>query len=387
MIKHLFIIATLLVSLVGFAQTSNHSMVHDNTNRNYIVYLPENYNPNTTYPLLLVLHGLGDSGLGMLGTGFNTIADEENFIAVYPDALEAIYLGFPAGTAWNSGTPLNPDVDDIGFLSAIIDELSNTHNINQDRIYSTGFSMGGIMSHRLACELSDRIAAIASVAGTLSNTILANCSPSRAVPVMHIHGTADAVVAYDGTPLFGLSSVDQTISNWTSLNACQDSPSPLTLPDSAADGFTVDLTHYTACDNESSVKLYTVNNADHIWLGPSNDIFATAEIWDFLKQYSLNDTGVDPTHIEAALGNNAINLQYSPNPFSNFIQVSISTEQHTTSQISLYNVLGALIYQKTVATDNTSQQWQLNTVNLPSGNYFLHVATPKEKRTINLVKQ
>ena len=126
-------------------------------------------------------------------------------LVVYPSAKPNWNSGFGNDLNWPT-----PDINDIGFISSLIDTLSNRYNVDLNRIYAAGFSNGGFMAYNLACQLSDRITAVASVAGVMSTETAVNCNPSRPIPVLHIHGTDDTIVRLDSTS-FRLS-VDETVS-------------------------------------------------------------------------------------------------------------------------------------------------------------------------------
>ena len=252
------------------AQTQTGSFTYDGLVRNYRVHLPTSC---LGLPLVFNLHGLGSNAAQQeFYSGFNSVADANDFILVYPDGIN---------NEWNiTGT----GVDDVGFISALIDSMKKEHDVDLNRVYSTGMSMGGFMSYRLACQLSDRIAAIASVTGLLATF---PCSPSRSVPVMQIHGTADGTVAYSG--------VNSTVSFWVGHNNCPANPVVTNLPDiDMNDGSTVTKSYYGLCDDSTEVILYTVNNGGHTWpdatidIGVTNhDFNASSEIWDFFKKYDL----------------------------------------------------------------------------------------------------
>jgi hypothetical protein len=147
---------------------------------------------------VLNFHGYTSNDFEQMWYGdFRPIADTAGFLVVHPMGT----VDLVGNTHWNVGWGLST-VDDIGFTSALIDSLAAQYNINQDRIYSTGMSNGGFMSYQLACELSDRIAAIASVTGSFNVNQLTTCHPDHQMPVMEIHGTADPTVPYDGNALF-----------------------------------------------------------------------------------------------------------------------------------------------------------------------------------------
>jgi len=164
--------------------------------RTYSVHIPNSYDKTSPTPLVISLHGGGGTGQGMNKlTNFDSIADAENFIVIYPDGFEK---------HWNDGRNVQryrtqaQNIDDVGFISALIDNISNEVNIDAKRVYVTGISNGAMMSHRLGCELSQKIAAIAPVAGNIPANMASVWSPSRPVSVLIINGTDDPLVPWAG---------------------------------------------------------------------------------------------------------------------------------------------------------------------------------------------
>lgn len=288
----LFLYFLLLVQVSAQAQTQL-SMVHNGINRNYTLYVPPSYSPGSSWPLVFVLHGFTQTAQSIMNySGFNAIADTASFIVVYPDGV---------GNAWNtnSGMSGGSTADDIGYIGALTDTLFAQYGIDTTRVYSCGFSAGGYMSHRLACESTRCYAAIASVAGTMSTGAYAACLPSRPVPVMQIHGTSDFVVSYNGG--FGGVSVADVISKWVSSNSCPATPQVTAMPDLVTTDFsTVERSVYSPCAGSTEVILYKVNGGGHQWpgttalaagIGTTNrDIDASAEIWNFFRSRSCAAT-------------------------------------------------------------------------------------------------
>ena len=169
--------------------------------------------------------------------GFNPLADRRGFIAVYPQGVE---------NHWNDGRvgarfPRATEIDDVGFIRTLIDQLMKDYKIDADRIYSTGLSNGGFISHRLGWELSDRFAAIAPVAGTLDPEIARQFAPEHPVHVLDIHGTKDAMVPYDGGAVAAQGgrciSVPAMIALWVRADGCKAEPAVEYLPEKdPADG-------------------------------------------------------------------------------------------------------------------------------------------------------
>lgn len=257
------------------------------TNRSYTLYTPKGYAPGKKLPLVYVLHGFTQTAADISRySAFNPLADSFGFFAVYPS-------GISNGWNTNSGFPGGSTADDVGFIRILTDSLIARFGIDGDRVYSCGFSAGGFMSHRLACELSDRIAAIASVAGTMSDAAFKACNPGRAVPVLHIHGTSDLVVAYSG----GLSNIsaDKLMQFWVNKAACNQTPAKINIPDRVQEGSTAQWQRYGPCNQSLEMAHIAVNNGGHTWPGSSNsgvgttnmDFSASAEIWQFFSRFSL----------------------------------------------------------------------------------------------------
>ena len=196
-------------------------------------------------------------------------------------------------------------IDDIGFVNAMLDDLQKAGNIDTNRIYATGISNGGIMTCYVASELSDRIAAIAPVAGPMMTD---TCNPKRPVPVMHFHGTSDELAPFNGgkgkgspgVPAFmrpEFNSVEHSITNWIRANGCNSKPQVEPLPDKADDGMRVTRKTWSGGKSGSEVILFEIENGGHTWPGmkPASNILgkATMDIsandlmWEFFKKHTL----------------------------------------------------------------------------------------------------
>ncbi len=312
------IFTTLLLSLclpllsIG-QQTIDGSITFAGIQRDYILYVPEIYTPGEAVPLILNFHGYTSNAFEQLNYGdFRPIADTAGFIVVHPMGTVDL-LG---NTHWNVGWGTS-SVDDLGFTAALIDSLSAKYSINQDRIYSTGMSNGGFMSYHLACELSDRIAAIASVTGTMNVNQPGTCSPGHPMPVMEIHGTADATVPYTGNFLFGTTPA--AVAYWVNYNNCESTPSITAIPDTdGGDGCTAEHQVYTSGNNGSTVEHFKIINGEHTWpgsafggVGTNQDIDACKEIWRFFSKYDIHGL-INTTSVEERIDPTTV-LVY-PNP-------------------------------------------------------------------------
>ena len=307
---------------VLLANAQSGSMQFDGENRTYDYHRPAGYTAQQSYPLVISLHGASSNSFQQaLYSEFNNVADTAGFIVVYPNGI---------GSTWNSSNGVIPGqstADDVGFINALIDRLMSLYSIDARRVYTCGISNGGFMSYRLMCELSHRFAAMASVAGQLPDGIVPTCNPGRPIPVLHLHGTTDPIVAYNGAA--GWLSVDSTISWWLDNNNCPTTPAFMSLPDlDPNDGTTVETYQYTGCDAGSEVMLYKIINGGHTWPGgfvvpfignTCKDIEGSVEIWKFFKRFVIPDSLIGMP--ESTF--NQQNTRIFPNPFCDefFIEI------------------------------------------------------------------
>ena len=260
----LIIIFFCLSPLTVAQETQNESIVHNDLLRDYIIHIPSSYNNKSPIPLVLCFHGYGGSAAGISYTNFNDVSDTANFIVVYPQGTL-----LKRKSHWNvGGWTLDSNIDDVGFISSLLDSLSERYNINQSRIYSTGMSNGGYMSFLLACQLSDKITAIASVTGSMTPQTFSQCSPERAVPILQIHGTDDQVVPYLGASWS--ESINNVLLYWTNHNNCDPFATVEPLPDiNPSDGITVERKTWLNGDYGVETEHLKVYGGGHIWFGSS----------------------------------------------------------------------------------------------------------------------
>jgi polyhydroxybutyrate depolymerase len=254
----------------------------DGLTRNYFVHVPSSYDGKTPLPLVLVLHGATQSAESAERmSGMTAKADKENFLAVYPS-------GIGRAPTWNSGACCGPamrqNVDDVAFLRALIRKLEHDYAIDSKRIFVTGISNGAMMSYRLACEVSDQIAAIAPVEGAQDLA----CHPANPVAVIVFHGTDDHLVPFDGgsTP-FQMGSkrsdtpVADTVAFWVKEDGCSPVPQHDETP-------AVHTDIYTGCKESTAVALYAIQGGHHMWPGlkiSGNNIPATDLMWAFFAAH------------------------------------------------------------------------------------------------------
>ena len=266
--------------------------------RSYLVHVPPAYDPKKPTPVVLAFHGAMMNAAAMVQfSGLNKKADEAGFVVVYPNGVglgEAVLFFNVTAKSIPGGPP-----DDVAFTSAVLDDLATVLNVDAKRVYATGMSNGGMMCHRLAAELSDRIAAVAPVAGTLA---LAEVRPGRPVSVMHFHGTADHVVPWNGPkrllpPTIRYVGVDDTIKKWVEADGCPPDPKVVAIPDTAGDGTTAKRITYGPGKNGAEVVLVEIEGTGHTWPGmpppvtflgkSTKNVSANDMMWEFFRKHPM----------------------------------------------------------------------------------------------------
>lgn len=243
--------------------------------RLFKLHIPPGYRPGTPMPLVLVLHGGGQEIDDMEdSTRLSEKADQAGFIVAYPQA---------SLLHWNTQDE-NLGAADVVFVQILITYLERQLDIDPTRIYATGFSNGGSMVHRLACDLSGEIAAIAPISGAYSNTL--GCKPERPVPVVAFHGTGDTYISYQDNN----HDVPRWAAGWAGRNGC-DPTSTLTWQEGDVTGET-----WSNCQANATVTLYTIKGGRHIWPGSPRaqqffpdvqDVPANDLIWDFFQAHPM----------------------------------------------------------------------------------------------------
>lgn len=243
--------------------------------RSYRLHVPASYDPETRTPVVFNFHGLTMSAVTQEWySKMLAKSDAEGFILVHPDGI---------GNSWNAGTccgdAASQNIDDVGFAASLLDELEAELCVDARRVYATGMSNGGHMSNRIACALSHRFAAVAPIAGS---NYTPNCNPSRPVPVLHVHGTADAIVPY--------SQSTSAVDGWVARNGCTGD-AQTTFQNGEAECET-----WSSCDAGAEVTLCTISGGGHTWPGGetipglghvSDDLIANDAMWTFFQKHPL----------------------------------------------------------------------------------------------------
>lgn len=370
----------LLISLIAKGQFD--SIYVDNLYRSYIVHLPPSYDGSVSTPLIIGMHGgFGNAGQFEAQSLLSDKSDQEGFIAVYPNGT-----GFniaPNLRFWNAGTccgyPNNNNIDDVGFISALIDSLTTDLNIDTTRVYATGMSNGAFMTYALGCELNEQIAAIAPVAGGLLTS--SPCTPARPMPIIHFHSYLDSNSVYYGGVGNGISDhynppVDSIMDVWSGLNACS------IIRDTLVNN--IDYTHirFADCDCLVEQQVFITQDGGHSWPGGNSTqigdpvsivINANDEIWDFFQQHSLEclSTGIEER--------SKLELAIVPNPNTGNFSIKVPSELMG-SALRVLDASGRIILERTV-TQNIEH---LN-VDIPSGIYLVLVQMELEQSTIKMM--
>jgi polyhydroxybutyrate depolymerase len=307
--KKLFYITLILFSIVlsvnckpeheregsGEIYSVSSSISIDGLSRTYLLNLPPTYYDSINFPLVIALHGTGGSASQFEHDyKFSELANDKRFVVVYPEGVKS--TGILGIRTWNAGSCCNyameNDIDDVKFIRELIDRLTAEYKIDPKRIYVTGMSNGGMMAYRLAGELSDKIAAIAVVSGTMVTNQAFNTS--RPVPILHLHSALDTKVP----PLGGIGiggyyfpPVDSVLNVWSTENGCDTSSQII------EDNSGYILKEWSNCENNVVIQYYLTRDGGHAWPGgtksrtmadePSKVVNANELIWNFLKQYKL----------------------------------------------------------------------------------------------------
>lgn len=257
-------IAATCTGKTGTSGTFRLTMTSGGLERTYKLTVPANYKPSNPTPLVINFHGWGGTGEQQdMDTGMSMKAESAGFIVIHPDGID---------NSWNAGsccgTAAAQKVDDVGFARALVKSVSDSYCVDSSRVFSTGFSNGGYMSHRLACEASDLFAAVAPASGLIG---VENCKPPRAVPVIQSQGTLDLLVSYKNAK----ASNDY----WVAYNKC--TISTLTYKKGP-----VSCTLNTGCTSNASVEWCEVRGMNHQW--PTGSYLnATDAFWDFFTQHPM----------------------------------------------------------------------------------------------------
>ena len=321
--KYIFIL--LLFVIATMAQAQIQQFEWQGVQREYLVKIPSEH--NETIPVLYFLHGLGDNITRLDNEfQFQQVADDFGWMLVVPQALNEGY-----GTMWNAAL-MSSSIDDSGFLMALLDTLAVHHSVNLDSVFFTGFSMGGFMTHRMAIEHGDRITACAPVSGLITHAMASHAAVAP-VRMLHIHGTSDPVVGYDGNSQYfggnlGLS-VEAIVNYWKNANHCLDEPTIDTLPDLHNDGLR--FVRYTY-EGDAELQHIKVIGGNHSWYHSEDqyDIGYLTEIHKFFT------TGSGQVGIAEPVSSG---LRLWPNPTSGLCTIQVDAD----TDLTVFDLQGRIV--------------------------------------------
>lgn len=314
-----FIILTMVLVFVQSVVFAQESMQVDGKKRDYVVYAPSGLGSNP--PLILALHPLGGTSSQFKQmSGWNTFADKDKFVVVYPQGITTITMNGQDMIGWDIAGD-----SDVHFITSIIDTMAARYKIDRNRVYSTGFSMGGMLSYVLACRVAGMITAIGSDAGYPMGQNASSCKPTVPVAICHVHGGADDFVTYSG--------VEAWIKRFAGLNNCQQSPVSTTPSTKYS------KEDWTPCENGIDVVFYTITGMGHNYATSSQNGFsATDTFYNFFKTHIRSSTGI----ITEKRANDAQTpLIFSAVCSGGVLQIGIDSKINS---IQVFDVRGKTIY-------------------------------------------
>lgn len=276
--------------------------------RSYGLHLPREYEEDRRWPLVVVLHGAFNTADGIeKHTGFSEVADREGFIVAYPNGIGLFSLFRHWNAGFCCGKAMKKEIDDVGFVLRVVDDVAGGFAVDPERIYVVGHSNGGMLAYRIAATRPQRVAAVAVFGGAIGGTPKGAGQPEtvpaplQPVPILIAHGRADESIPYEPRdpgekakpPAF--LSAREAVAFWVEHNDCEAEPSRESICSGA-----VESTTWTACDNDTEVLAYSVDDWGHDWPGPHffrrlpEDSplrqFNSAEwMWRFLKRHRLSN--------------------------------------------------------------------------------------------------
>ena len=367
----IFILATTALFTSGYSQTFiSQTIQNDGLTRGYSIYVPASYDGTTNFPLLFNLHGGGGTNSAwQASSDMRPIADTSDFILVYPQARPD-----PSdGNSFNWIPKVPGTFDDVPFISSLIDTIAINYEIDQNRIYACGYSLGGDMSFELACKLNSRIAAIAPVARTMQANPDSFCSPVHPTGVLTILGTDDNTSPYNGLTYLGTEyylSAEETHNYWASHNNCDINPTMSTVSPS------VERYTWSTTSGCSYVEELKVIGGGHDWPGSFGNmtIDSNTEIWQFVSKYDINGLiGCSTASINEYRKDN---FRVYPNPVNT--ELTIEMELLEEKKYRIYSTIGGLVLSGKLNSN-------INTIDLsslPPNVYILNI----NNHSVKLVK-
>ncbi len=373
MMTKLFHSLILFIVCISFSYAQGYiseTIQYDGLTREYSIYVPASYDGTTSFPLLFNFHGGGGDIASQIAIAdMSPIADTENFIVVYPQARQD-----PSdGNSFNWIPKVPGTFDDVPFISSLIDTIAINYEIDQNRIYACGYSLGGDMSFELACKLNSRIAAIAPVARTMQANPDSFCFPEHPTGVLTILGTDDNTSPYNGITYLGTEyylSAAATHSYWANHNNCDVNPTMSTVSPS------VERYTWSTTSGCSYVEELKVIGGGHDWPGSFGNmtIDASEEIWQFVSRYDIN--GLIECSTASINEYSKDNFRVYPNPVNSELTIEMDLSEE--KKYRIYSTIGELVSSGKLNSN-------LNTIDLsslPPNIYVLNI----NNHSVKLVK-
>ncbi|MFK7808633.1 MAG: PHB depolymerase family esterase [Saprospiraceae bacterium] len=367
-LKYAFLFFAMMFFQSTIATAQYDSISVDGITRTYLLHLPTNYNTSEPAPLIIAMHGgFGSATNAQNQTQLSVKADEEDFIVVYPEGVKGGFLNI---RTWNAGEccgyASNTNIDDVGFIDQLLDSLLVEYAIDETRIYATGLSNGGFMSYRLACELSDRIAAIAPVAASSTVPL---CNPERPVPIIQFHSYLDFNVPYEGGVGNGVSTHynpphDSIHDLWSNLNNCNSQR------DTILSNNEYTYIRWADCDCGTEIEYYITEDGGHSWPqgnstttgDPTSEYINASDLmWEFFEQHTLECNTTSIWSQETAIRNDLLAIW--PNPSTGLFTLDWKTDSEII-ELHIYDSNGTKL--EIGITNN-----ELDLRRFPKGHYHL----------------
>ncbi|WP_309608953.1 T9SS type A sorting domain-containing protein [Flavobacterium sp.] len=360
----LFFVFMLLLPIISLGQNNglgqyltNQTLLHTSGNRQYAIYIPVNYNSAQPVPLILLFHGFTNT----ISTMFNdsemqALADANKFIYAIPQGLGNL-------PGWSIGLSFGGNADDLGFARSLIDRIALNYSINPKRVYAAGFSNGGFFSYQLACQLSDKIAAIASVAGSMNPAWISGsnptCNPQHQMPILQFTGTNDNVIPIAGGN--GGSPLNNVFNYWKSFNNTNATPTITNI------NSVTQRTVYNNGNNGATVEFIEIGGRGHEWPKTTTTGLrenASIRIWDFFSRYDI-DGIITPLSVNTF---DKTGVSIYPNPTNSVITIN-NVNFLDKEQYNIATVTGQVIMTGKMA----SSSQQIDISNLSDSIYFLNI--------------
>lgn len=336
--------------------------------REYLLYIPENYDAEKETPLIINMHGFGGCAKDFYESvgnqySLHDLANQENFMVAYP---QAAYRPAKEDHYWEPGDNGAEDIfeNDVYFLDQLIADVGMDYNLDETKVFASGYSNGGMMAYSLACNRSDVYSGIAIMSGTMLEE---ECNPAEAMPIIVFHGIDDYVLPYNGNQWY--QSIPDIIEFWLDLNGI---PSSSLSSTELKDGEVI-RDEYSNENENSCMTFYTVQEeygkpGGHVWFSEDIEDASPNEImWDFFKNQCNQFIAIDDFTKDNDI------IQLSPNPFSN--QIHLTTSQGEGQHFSIKNIQGKeMLYGKL-----TTDQLIIDTNSWPSNLYIIQVGKTIQK--------